>query len=136
MHIAGSEKEFIIDTGSSVSLIQPGVSCSEIRTSSVLLIGVTGDPLQIQGEQEVKFGINGTKFMHKFKVCPLPTEAHGILGTDFLTRVKARLDMENKQLTLKVQPRPSHCVSEPLCKQKHEDGVAFSLSCTEETEQS
>jgi hypothetical protein len=104
MHIAGSEKEIIIDTGSSVSLIQPGVSCSKIRTTSVLPIGVTGDTPQIQDEQEVKFGINGTNFMHEFKVCPLSTEAHGIFGTDYLTKVKARLDLENKQLILKVHP--------------------------------
>jgi hypothetical protein len=114
MNIAGFETEFIIDTGSSVSLIQPGVSGSEIKASSVLSIGVTGDPLQIKGEQEVKFGISGANFMHNFKVCPLPTEAHGILGTDFLTKVKASLDIENKQLILKVQPRLSQYVSEPL----------------------
>jgi hypothetical protein len=85
MLIAGSEKEFVTDTVWNISLIQPGLSCSEIKTSSVLPFGVTGDTLQIQGEQEITFCINGTNFMHKFKVCPLPTEGHGILGTDYLT---------------------------------------------------
>jgi hypothetical protein len=99
-----AQKAFIVDTGSSVSLIQPGVSSSEINTTSVLPIGVTGDALQIQGEQEVKLCINGTNIHHRFKVCSLPTEAHGILGTDYLAKVNACLDLENKKLVLKLYP--------------------------------
>jgi hypothetical protein len=55
LHISSSEREFIIDIGSSVSLIRPGVSSSEIKTTSVLPIGLTGDALQMQGGQEIKF---------------------------------------------------------------------------------
>jgi hypothetical protein len=53
VHISGSEGEFIIDLGSSVSLIQPGVSINEVKATSVLRIVVTGDAFKIQGEQNL-----------------------------------------------------------------------------------
>jgi hypothetical protein len=60
--------------------------------------GITGDELDIRGVQNVEFSLNNRKFGHQFYVCSLPTEAQGILGTDFLRRMKASLDLQGQEL--------------------------------------
>jgi hypothetical protein len=46
--------------------------------------GVTEQTLNIRGRQSVNFELGGSKFSHTFLVCTLPTDAVGLLGTDFL----------------------------------------------------
>jgi hypothetical protein len=45
---------------------------------------VTGDALDVRGEQRVAFWINNVTYEHQFLMCSLPTTAAGILGMDFL----------------------------------------------------
>jgi len=54
--------------------------------------GVTGEVLDIKGRQTVSFRLNGREFKHTFLVCSLPTEAAGIIGTDFMTQTGAMID--------------------------------------------
>ena len=46
--------------------------------------GVTGEHLDIQGNQTLSFNLGGRKYCHTFLVSTLPTEATGLLGTDFM----------------------------------------------------
>jgi hypothetical protein len=55
-----------------------------LRDTSLRPFGVTGETLAVNGRQLVSFTLEGQKFDHIFLVCPLPTEAAGLLGTDFL----------------------------------------------------
>jgi len=84
--IEGVERSLIIDTGSDVSILQPGVSNTSMSTI-LRLYGVTGETLDVKGRQAASLGLGGRKFGHTFLVCPLPTEAAGLLGTDFLEEV-------------------------------------------------
>ena len=47
VNIRGVIREFIVDSGSNVSLIQPGIYRSEVRSSSTTSFGVTGDELDM-----------------------------------------------------------------------------------------
>ena len=50
LEIVGRGRRLIIDTGSNVSILQPGVSCS-IRDSTLKPFGVTGEVVSIKGQQ-------------------------------------------------------------------------------------
>jgi hypothetical protein len=125
--IEGALKTFILNTGSGISLIQPGVSSIKLEATNVSPIGMTGDALRVQGEQEIEFRVNGSTFRHKFKVCSLPTEAHGILGTDYLANVNARLDLGNRILRLNASTRQGGGVSGGASIVRGEDQVAFTV---------
>ena len=51
--IGGRIRNVLVDTGSSISLIQLGVSSTEINRATVTPYGVTGEELRVQGEQVV-----------------------------------------------------------------------------------
>jgi len=76
-------KRLIIDTGSKVSILQPGVSRRDVRVTVMKPYGVTGEALDIKGQQLVSFVLGRRKFTHTFLVCPLPTDKDGLFGTDF-----------------------------------------------------
>jgi len=84
----------IVDTGSSIYLIQPGVCSSEVKPTSLAPFGVMGNELEIKGIQEVEFQLEDRKFRHGFCVCSLPTDADGIIGMDFLSERNADLNLE------------------------------------------
>jgi hypothetical protein len=73
----------IIDTGSKVLILQPGVSRRDVRVTAVRPYGVTGETLDIRGQQLVSFVLGGRKFSHTFLVRPLPYESDGLIGTYF-----------------------------------------------------
>jgi hypothetical protein len=89
-----------VDTGSSVSILQPRVSNSEVRVTSLKPYGVTGQAVDIKGRQSVTFELDGREHNHKFLVCALPTDAAGLLGTDFLEEAGATLDFERSKMSL------------------------------------
>jgi hypothetical protein len=100
VEIAGTQREFVLDTGSGISLIQAGVYPSEVKPTNLRPFCVTGKELQLKGVQEVLFSLGGMRLSHQFCVCSLPTEADGILGVDFLAGKKADLNLEKSQLRL------------------------------------
>jgi hypothetical protein len=91
VEIAGTQRQFVLDKGSGISLIQPGVYPNEIKPTNLSRFGVTGKELEIKGVQDVLFYLGRKLFSHQFSVCSLPTEADGILGVDFLAGKKADL---------------------------------------------
>jgi hypothetical protein len=90
VNVDGHTRTFLVDTGSSLSLIQPGISPVKLTRAEVTPYGVTGDPLNIKGEKDLRFQINGQMYSHSFCVCALSTDADAIVGTDFLRKVKQK----------------------------------------------
>jgi len=102
--IEGRAKRLIIDTGSNVSILQPGVSSSEIQESLLKPFGVTGEDLNVRGQQQVSFTLGGHRLDHVFLVCPLPTETAGLLGMDFFEKLGAEISFKKRTLTLSDRP--------------------------------
>jgi hypothetical protein len=98
--IQGAERILIVDSGSSCSLLQPGVAELPLESTSFELFGVTSVSLLIVGEQQVLFKMCRVKFNHLFLVCKLPTSADGIIELNFLTPRQARLDLGSLSLRL------------------------------------
>ena len=93
-------ENLIVDNGSNMSILQPGVLKSDVRGTAVNPYGVTGETLDKQGQQRVFFVLAGRKFSHTFLVCPLPTKADGLLGADFLDKVGAEINFDKGKLSL------------------------------------
>jgi hypothetical protein len=55
-----------------------------VKVTSLKPYGVTGEALDIKGRQAISFELGGREYNHTFLVCALPTEAAGLLDTDFL----------------------------------------------------
>jgi len=68
--------------------------------TSLRPFGVTGETLEVKGRQLVSFTLGEQKFDHMFLVCPLPTEAVGLIGTDFLQRKGAEINFECGRMAL------------------------------------
>jgi hypothetical protein len=98
--IEGTKLCLIIDKGSSASLIQPGVCSEVVATTNLSPYGVTGDALDVRGEQRVAFWINNVKYEHKILVCSLPTTAAGILGMNFLLKCGVEINFGKAELKL------------------------------------
>ena len=64
--IQGAERILIVDSGSSCSLLQPGVAGIPLESTTFVPFGVTGDSLDIVGEEQVLFQMGRVKFNHSF----------------------------------------------------------------------
>jgi len=100
VNIEGSMRRLILDTGSNVSVLQPGVSRSDVRVTNFNPYGITGEALEIKGRQSVSFELDGSEFRHTFLVCELPTDTAGLLGTDFMQETGAVIDFECGKMLL------------------------------------
>jgi len=99
VEIEGVPRRLILDTGSNVSILQPGVSQSDVRITAAKPHGVTGQILDIKGLQSVSFSLKGREYTHAFLVCSLPSEAAGLLGTDFLGKTGAVVNFECSEMS-------------------------------------
>jgi len=97
VEIEGMPISLNIDTGSNVSILQPGMSKRDVSVTTTRPFGVTGEVLDIKGLQSVTFTLNGHEFTHTLPVCALPAEAAGLLGTDFFEKAAAVIDFECSQ---------------------------------------
>jgi len=100
LEIEGKWRRLIVDTGCNVSILQPAVSRRVLRDTSLIPFGVTGESLDVKGRQLVSFTLGGWKFDLKFLVCPVPTEAAVLVGTDFLERTGAEINFECDRMAL------------------------------------
>jgi hypothetical protein len=98
--IFGTKKELIIDWGSTISIVKAGTSPNKMTRSSITPFGLTGKELAVTGVQEAEFWCGNVKYSHQFHVCVLPTDVDGILGMDFLARVKANLNLQKLELSM------------------------------------
>jgi hypothetical protein len=76
------------------------VSASKIQATGTNPFGITGDALPLQSEQLIQFTLGNKTYRQRFGLCVLPTEADGLVGTDFLSANGARLDLSNQTLEL------------------------------------
>ena len=60
---------------------------------------MTGENLEVKGRQTVSLGLGDCKFDHTFLVCPLLTEAAGLLGTDFLEGRSTHINFEDGKMS-------------------------------------
>jgi hypothetical protein len=90
-----------------VSILQPGVSQGKIEATDLLPHGVTGEKLDVEGQQTLPLVIAGSRYYHTFLVSPLPTEAAGLLGTDFLARNGVIVDLDGDKLVLPEMAKTS-----------------------------
>jgi len=111
--IEGVDRSLIIDTGSDVSILKPGISKANIRDTTLGPYEVTGETLEVKVRPIVSLGLGRRKFDHTFLVCPLPTEAAGLLGTDFIEGRSAHIYFEDgkRDTTTKRRTRPDHRVT-------------------------
>jgi hypothetical protein len=103
-------RRLILDTGFSDSILRPGMSRRDVKVTGMKPYGVTGKVLDIKGRQSASFEINRRRFEHAFLVCSLPTEAAGLLGTDFMTKAGVVIDFECGSMALIGIPNVS-----PVC---------------------
>jgi hypothetical protein len=76
--------------------------------------GVTENTLDIRGQQTVTFRLNGGRFTRRFLVCTLP-KAAGLLGTDFLNQVGAKIDFVGGKLSVDhTEGAPRTCGVPPI----------------------
>ena len=102
-------RRLIIDKGSNVSILQPGISQSDIKHSPIRPFGVTAENLEVKGQQHVSFVLGESGFDHMFLVCPVPTDAAGLLGTDFLERTGANVNFECGKMALAAVEKATRC---------------------------
>ena len=55
----GVRRRQIVDTGSNVSILKPGVAKSDISATPLKPFGVTGKTLDVRGRQSVTFKLGG-----------------------------------------------------------------------------
>jgi len=100
VQIEGKVRVLNIDTGSKISILQRGVSKSEIRHTDMRPYCVTGETLDVEGRQAVSFVLGGREIDHQFLVCSLPTDAEGLLGMEFLKESGDIVDLECNKMSL------------------------------------
>jgi hypothetical protein len=74
---------------------------------------VTGETLDIKGQQFVSFTLKGREYRHPFLVCPLPTITAGLLGTDFFEKTGAEINFECGKMSLTDIDKVSRMYSVP-----------------------
>ena len=117
LRIEREDRVTIIDTGSNISILQPGLSKSEIRQTDMRPYGVKGETLDVKGRQAVCFVLGGRKFNYQFLVCSLPTDADGLLGINFLKESGAIVDLECNRMSQtlgKCPERKARCSIQAL----------------------
>lgn len=96
--------KFLIDTGSSISLIKEGISRRAIKKTYVRARGVTGRNLLVKGEQNVKITIGDVTVLYNFVVVPHDDKFFnmydGILGLDLLEYLGAVINLPLRHLRL------------------------------------
>jgi len=90
-----------VDTGSNISLIQPGVCSSEVRATSISRFGVTCDKLEMKGVQDVQVNLSDRNYLYKFLFFLYSNRRDGNIGMDFFFRkLNTKLELEKEELSL------------------------------------
>jgi len=100
VEIEGMSRSLIIDTGSNVPKLQHAVSSRGVKITQTKPQGVTEEAFDVKGLEKVIFLLNRREYTHMFLVCSLPTEAAGLLGTDFLEKFGAVIQFEKRKMSL------------------------------------
>lgn len=107
MSVANRPVKFLIDSGSSVSLINQNLVKTEayaISNKQIEIIGATGHSASTVAMVNSKILIDNKNINHTFHVYDgaLKLNTDGILGWDFFKKFKCNIDFENKKLILQA----------------------------------
>lgn len=99
--------KFLIDTGSSISLINNNCVKQDtnfIYDKKVQIMGATGHSATTLALVATKISIEDQNLEHHFHVygSGISINADGILGWDFINKFRGNIDFENKKLILKM----------------------------------
>ncbi len=101
--------KLLIDTGSSVSIINPTIynrlpaeSKPKLYQADIKMTTANGEQISCHGKGLFQFVIDGQTYEHEFYVAEISTA--GILGLDFLKRNKCVLDMAETRLLMNELP--------------------------------
>jgi hypothetical protein len=97
--IEGMSRRLILDTGSSVSILQPGTWRREVQSSRAEPFGLTRDVPDIKGQQTVSFPMNGRSFEHTSLVSSIPNEADSLIGMDLISILRIVLHFDQGTMT-------------------------------------
>jgi len=64
--LEGESYQFLIDSGASLSLIEPGMSQAEVKPMDLAARGITGVKLKSLGAQEIEVKLGNRVYVHKF----------------------------------------------------------------------
>jgi hypothetical protein len=114
--IEGMSKKLILDTGSDVSILQLGVSRGDVSHQYGAARSDWRRPRN-QGTPVSFLRAKRAEFENPFLVCTLPSQAAGLIGTDFMPSVGAVTDFELDPKCLVYTPsylqRTSHSPFSP-----------------------
>lgn len=111
--IQGTHKRFLIDTGASVSLVQPGTANTPLCQTTLKPQGVTGEALHVLGTQAIEFTIGNRNFAHDFIVSKLPIPADGLSGNEFLSEHEVVMNFQNHELCMEGCKTKFYSLSQP-----------------------
>lgn len=106
---AKNEVQFVVDTGSMMTLVSKNIieEQSSINTSDTInLIGINGEENKLRscGTLKGAFIIGSSQIEHTVQVVDekINMSCDGLLGMNFLMEYKAKIDIFNKKLVLKI----------------------------------
>ena len=107
----------LVDTGSQVSLVRLGSIRNKegIKPADIILHGVTGTTLSVEGKIEMLVCHSTFKCIHEFYVVNiLPQELDLILGQDFLSKNNVQLNFDEDKMKIIIPPRTEKIIKLPL----------------------
>lgn len=116
-HINGTQINFLIDSGSTVTLISKqmfdrlGIVSLSVRNKNMSIQGVDGSDIKIYGREQFQIKLGHKKIEHPVIVCNITTD--GIIGQDFILKHARHLDFDTLQLIL----RSGECVQCYACRE-------------------
>lgn len=107
LSISNQPVKFLIDSGSSISLINSKFIKDNInlnQNKKIEIIGATGHSALTLAVVHTEISIGNCTFKHDFHVYgnDISINSGGILGWDFLKKFKGNIDFENEKLILRV----------------------------------
>jgi len=98
--VEGDLHRFLIDSGASLSLVNPGVSRAEIKPTDLAAKGITGTKLKSMAAKEIEVKLGHRIHVHEFLVTPLDVEYSGVFGLDILRQMEAKVDLCSSNLII------------------------------------
>jgi hypothetical protein len=84
VEVEGQHNQFLIDSGTSLSIVMPGVDQAEVNPTNTAPRGITGTKLKSLGSQRIGIKLGNRVYSHEYVVTPLDVEYSGLLGVDNL----------------------------------------------------
>ena len=114
VNIKGVMRRLITDTDPNVSILQPGISGSDVKVTTMKPYGVTGQALDIKEQQSAYFELDWSEFNHMFLVCSAPYRYSWSVRQDFMEGTGAIINFECGKMFLTDIGTVPRAHSDPL----------------------